>query len=209
MLSIDAIAPARVCLGARPPCQQLLNLVQSKCTKSVLFDSASQNSDLEELTMIRLGKLTDYGLLVMSQIARSPRSELHTARDLALKCRLPLPTVSKLLKILLQSGLLASHRGIKGGYNLVREPNLISVAEIVSALEGPLALTECSTDVAGLCDLEPSCPIRDNQRIINQVIRGALQKVTLSDLIRPMRLATVQAGHTNLVQVSLAPGRMQ
>jgi FeS assembly SUF system regulator len=159
--------------------------------------------------MIRLGKLTDYGLLVMSQIARSPRSELHTARDLALKCRLPLPTVSKLLKILLQSGLLASHRGIKGGYSLVREPNLISVAEIVSALEGPLALTECSTDVAGLCDLEPSCPIRDNQRVINQVIRGALQKVTLSDLIRPMRLATVQAGHSNLVQVSLAPGRMQ
>ena len=159
--------------------------------------------------MIRLGKLTDYGLLLMSEIARSPKAELHTARDLAIKRRLPLPTVSKLLKTLLQSGLLASHRGIKGGYSLVREPNQISVAEIVSALEGPLALTECSTDVAGLCDLEPSCPIRDNQRIINQVVRGALQKVMLSDLIRPMRLATIQAGHTNLVQVSLAPGRMQ
>jgi FeS assembly SUF system regulator len=159
--------------------------------------------------MIRLGKMTDYGLLVMSQIARSPKAELHTARDLAIKCRVPLPTVSKLLKTLLQSGLLASHRGIRGGYSLVREPRLISVAEIVSALEGPLALTECSTNVAGLCDLEPSCPIRDNQRIINQVVRGALEKVMLSDLIRPMSLAAIRDDRGNLVQVSLAPGGMQ
>ena len=159
--------------------------------------------------MIRLGKMTDYGLLVMSQIARSSKAELHTARDLAVKCKVPLPTVSKLLKTLLQSGLLASHRGIRGGYSLVREPHLISVAEVVSALEGPLALTECSTNVAGLCDLEPSCPIRDNQRIINQVVRGALEKVMLSDLIRPMSLAAIRDSGGNLVQVSLAPGRMQ
>lgn len=159
--------------------------------------------------MIRLGKLTDYGLLLMSQIARSPRTELHTARDLAVKSGLPLPTVSKLLKSLLQSRLLVSHRGIRGGYSLVREPRLISIAEIVSALEGPLALTECSTNVAGLCDLEPSCPIRDNQRIINQVIRGALQKVMLSDLTRPMHLAAMQGSRSNLVQVTLAPGSMQ
>ena len=112
------------------------------------------------LQMIRLGKLTDYGLVVMSQMARRPQSELHTARDLAERCRLPLPTVSKLLKLLLQGGLLQSHRGIKGGYSLTREPKLISIADIVTALEGPLALTECNMDVAGLCDLEPSCPIR-------------------------------------------------
>src|SRR5579864_7594403 len=121
----------------------------------------------------------------MSQMARSPQTELHTARDLARTCQLPLPTVSKLLKSLLQHGLLVSHRGIRGGYSLVREPQLIPIAEVISALEGPLALTECSTDVEGLCDLESSCPIRDNQRIINQVIRGALDNVMLSDLTRP------------------------
>jgi DNA-binding IscR family transcriptional regulator len=71
--------------------------------------------------MIRLGKLTDYGLVLMSQIARRPLIDLHTARGLAVECRLPLPTVSKLLKRLLQSGLLASHRGIKGGYSLARK----------------------------------------------------------------------------------------
>ena len=160
--------------------------------------------------MIRLGKLTDYGLVLMSRIARRPPTEVHTARDLAVQCHLPLPTVSKLLKKLLQSGLLTSHRGIKGGYNLAREPQLISLAEMVSALEGPVALTECSTDITGLCDLESLCPIKDNQRIISQVLRGALEKVTLSDLIRPMRLTAIRDQKGNLVPtVTVASGRMQ
>jgi FeS assembly SUF system regulator len=159
--------------------------------------------------VIRLGKLTDYGLVLMSQIARS-QLELHTARDLARECRLPLPTVSKILKVLLQRGLLESHRGIKGGYALAQDPQLITVGAIISALEGPLALTECSVDVAGLCDLESSCPIRDNQRIINQVIRGALERVTLSDLIRPMRLTAIRDSRGNLVPTTSAlSGRIQ
>src|SRR5438270_13588885 len=98
--------------------------------------------------MIRLGKLTDYGLVVMSQIAQRPPADLHTARDLAAKCHLPLPTVSKILKTLLQGGLLVSQRGIKGGYSLAREPGLISIAEIISVLEGPVALTACSMEIA-------------------------------------------------------------
>jgi FeS assembly SUF system regulator len=160
--------------------------------------------------MIRLGKLTDYGLVLMSQIARRPATELHTARDLAMQSRLPLPTVSKLLKTLLQNGLLASHRGVKGGYSLAREARLISLAEIISALEGPFALTECSTEISGLCDLESSCAIKDNQRIISRVVRGALESVMLSDLIRPMQLTTIQdkRGHV-LPMGNAASGRMQ
>src|SRR5437660_12711171 len=102
--------------------------------------------------MIRLGKLTDYGLVLRTCIARSDThdSGLHTALDLAKMSRLPLPTVSKVLKELLQSGLLVSHRGIKGGYSLARDAHEISLAEIVTALEGPIALTECSTDISGL-----------------------------------------------------------
>ena len=159
--------------------------------------------------MIRLGKLTDYGLLLMAEIARSPR-DVRTARDLADRCTLPLPTVSKVLKTLLQSRLLVSHRGTRGGYSLVREPQSISITEIISALEGPLALTECSMDVSGLCDLEPSCPMKDNQRIINQVIHGALAKVMLSDLIRPLQITGVRDSSGKLVSItSLAPGSMQ
>jgi len=100
--------------------------------------------------------------------------------------------------------------GIKGGYSLARGAEVISLAEIISALEGPLALTECSTDITGLCDLEPSCPIKDNQRIINHVIRGALEKVMLSDLIRPMQLAAMHGAGANLITtITPASGRMQ
>jgi len=160
--------------------------------------------------MIRLAKLTDYGLVLMTIMARDSVATVHTARDLAIASHLPLPTVSKVLKQLLQSGLLTSHRGLKGGYGLAKEPAEISVAEIVTALEGPIALTECSSDHSGLCDLERSCPTKANQRLINQVMRGALEKVALSDLARPMQLTAIRDAKGKLlptiVQIS---GRVQ
>jgi len=151
--------------------------------------------------MIRLGKLTDYGLVLMTCIARAQSQDgnLHTARDLAKVSRLPLPTVSKVLKELLRSGLLASHRGIKGGYSLARDAHEVSLAEIVSALEGPIALTECSTDISGLCDLERCCPIKSNQQIISQIVKGALEKVMLSDLVQPLQLTAIKDASGKLV----------
>ena len=110
--------------------------------------------------MIRLAKLTDYGLLLMTTMARKSTVSVHNARDLAEITRLPLPTATKVLKLLLQSGLLTSHRGINGGYSLAKVPSEISLEEIIAAIEGPIALTECSSEVAGLCDLEQSCPSR-------------------------------------------------
>ncbi len=160
--------------------------------------------------MIRLGKLTDYGLVLMTYIARDHDRSLHTARDLSVESRLPLPTVSKLLKELLQGGLLVSHRGIKGGYSLARKPREISVAEIIAVLEGPIALTECSTDISGLCDFEPCCPIKDNQRIISQAVRGALDKVMLSDLTHPLQLTSIKDARGRLVPtIGFVSGRMQ
>jgi FeS assembly SUF system regulator len=160
--------------------------------------------------MIRLGKLTDYGLLLMCQIARGPVGSSHTARGLARECRLPLPTVSKLLRILLQNGLLGSHRGIKGGYVLAREAEIIPITEIIAALEGPFAMTECSTDAVGVCDLESSCPVKDNQRIITNAIRTALNRVMLSDLTRPMHLTTIRDHKGELVPIiEVATGRTQ
>jgi FeS assembly SUF system regulator len=160
--------------------------------------------------MIRLGKLTDYGLVLMTHIAQNHDRLLHTARDLVLESRLPLPTVSKLLKELLQGGLLVSQRGIKGGYSLARSPREISVAEIIAVLEGPIALTECSTDISGLCDLEPCCPIKNNQRVISQAVRGALDNLMLSDLIQPLHLTTIRNASGDLVPViGFQSGRMQ
>lgn len=160
--------------------------------------------------MVRLSKLTDYGLVLMSRLAEQPDSSYSTARDLAADLQLPLPTVSKLLKELLQSGLLVSHRGIRGGYSLAREPREIGLAEIITALEGPIALTECSTDVTGLCQLETCCAIRKNQQIISEALRGVLAKLTLSDLIQPLMLTAVQDARGNFVPtIGLSSGRMQ
>jgi FeS assembly SUF system regulator len=158
--------------------------------------------------MVRLGKLTDYGLVLMTYMARGSGMPLRTARDLAVESRLPLSTVSKLLKQLLQSGLLTSHRGTKGGYILARDPQEISVVEIIAALEGPMALTECSTDVTGLCNLEPCCPIKTNQQIINQAVRGVLDKITLSDLVQPMHLTNIKDARGRVVP-TIASGRIQ
>lgn len=158
--------------------------------------------------MVRLGKLTDYGLVLMTCIARSEGSKLRTARNLAEESRLPLSTVSKLLKLLMQGGLLISHRGIRGGYVLERDPLEISVVDIIAAIEGPMALTECSTDVIGLCGLEPCCPIKTNQQIINQAMRGVLEKITLSDLIQPLYLTQVTDVRGRIVP-TIASGRIQ
>ena len=152
--------------------------------------------------MIRLSKLTDYGLLLMCQIARAPFGNWHTARGLADQCHLPLPTVSKLLRILLQGRLLISQRGIKGGYGLAREPELIPITEIIAAFEGSFALTECGSEDAGLCDLESCCPVKENQRIIGHAIRAALGRVMLSDLTRPMQLITIRDHKGEFVAVA-------
>jgi FeS assembly SUF system regulator len=160
--------------------------------------------------MIRLAKLTDYGLLLMTTMARKKANSVHNARDLAEITRLPLPTATKVLKQLLQSGLLTSHRGINGGYSLAKEPTEISLEEIIAAIEGPIALTECSTDITGLCDLEQSCPMKTNQRVISEVVRGALQKVMLTDLTQPMQLTAIRGVDGKLVPAAgRTSGRVQ
>jgi len=134
--------------------------------------------------MLRVGKLTDYGTVVMTSFARQPQ-RMHSANEMAAELGLALPTVSKVLKALVQHGLLVSHRGAKGGYSLAAAPEEISVAQIIAAIEGPIALTECS-DATGLCGQETQCSVRGNWQLINDAVREALEGVTLADLARPM-----------------------
>ena len=95
--------------------------------------------------MIRITKQTDYGIVLLTHLAANPERQ-YTAPELAAEARLPLPMVSKILKLLARDGLLASHRGVKGGYSLARPAEEISMAEIIAALEGPIAITECVSD---------------------------------------------------------------
>ena len=135
--------------------------------------------------MFRLNKLTDYGIVLMAHVARGAEDMPHTARSLAKDTRLPLPTVGKLMRQLSEHGLLTSHRGVNGGYNLARSAENISVADIILALEGPIGFTECSV-IAGLCEMERSCSIKINSQIIGEALRDALQRVTLAELNHEM-----------------------
>jgi FeS assembly SUF system regulator len=130
--------------------------------------------------MLRMSKLTDYGTLVLSQLAASGDAPA-SAGFVAGQTHLGLATVSKLLKALTRSGLVVSTRGSHGGYALARAPDEITAAEIIDALEGPVAITECSAQ-EGASNLEAYCRVGNAWQRINRSIREALQQITLADL---------------------------
>ncbi|MGH6934198.1 MAG: SUF system Fe-S cluster assembly regulator [Dongiaceae bacterium] len=131
--------------------------------------------------MIRLSRLADYGVLLACQMATRV-DHCHNAFDLAGSTGLPAPTVSKLLAALAKSGLLISQRGAKGGYRLARSPTEITAADIVCAVDGPIALTMCLEHGDGACEVESLCPSRGGWRRINDAIRNAMQSVSLAEL---------------------------
>jgi FeS assembly SUF system regulator len=130
--------------------------------------------------MLRMSKLTDYGTMVLAQLASSDPG-WTTAGQVADATHLAQPTVSKLLKSLVHSGLVVSSRGVQGGYALARPAANISAAEILDALEGPFAITECSSTNGG-CDLESYCRVGTAWQRINHSIRKALEGISLDDL---------------------------
>lgn len=130
--------------------------------------------------MLRISRLTDYATVILAALARSPVPQM-TAAALAARTRIAAPTVSKLLKQLHRAGLVASTRGLHGGYQLARTAGSISAASILDALEGPLALTACSSH-HGQCDIEGHCRVSRAWQSVNGAIRRSLQDVTLAQL---------------------------
>jgi len=130
--------------------------------------------------MLRLTKLTDYGILLMTHMASSG-SELHTAGGLAEATHVPLPTVSKILQMLLHQGLLASIRGPRGGYQLARPASRITVREIINTFEGSIALTECNLE-DGECEQSAVCSTSNNWKRINLAVSQALESISLADM---------------------------
>lgn len=133
--------------------------------------------------MLRVTKLTDYATVVLTVLAARP-GQVLSAADLAEHAGLEQPTVSKLLKPLAQAGLVEGLRGVHGGYRLSREASDISLIEIVEAMEGPLAMTECSQDHSQ-CGIAHQCGVRANWRLINDVVGEALRGVTLEQMLQP------------------------
>jgi FeS assembly SUF system regulator len=132
--------------------------------------------------MLRLTKLADYGILLMTHMAAS-EEKLHTAGDLSAVTHVPQPTVSKILQMLLNDQLLVSIRGARGGYRLARPAKEISIVNVISTLEGHIALTECNLDDCD-CAQQPVCGISGSWQRINEAVHMALQGITLADMVQ-------------------------
>ncbi len=133
--------------------------------------------------MLRITRETDYGIVLLTKMAKAV-DHAYSAAVLARQCHLPAPMASKILKTLAQAGLLVSQRGARGGYSLARPPAAISVAEVIEALEGPIAITECSTDDPDACVYKHYCGVNSHWNRINEVIRDALEGISLAEMTR-------------------------
>ena len=139
--------------------------------------------------MLRLAKLADYGLLIACHLA-STSGELVKLEQVADATGLSIPTVRKVMKLLVDAEVVGSERGVKGGYLLSRPAPQISIAQVIAAVEGGLALTECCRDDC-LCDVSKACTVQNNWNVINRTVGEIFAKVTLADMARPLTRADV------------------
>lgn len=133
--------------------------------------------------MIRFSKMADYGVLLLGQLARSAEDELTSASDLAATLHMPPSVVANLLKAFRERGLLESRRGASGGYRLCRDAQDVSLLEILSAVDGPVQLTDCAAlELASACEYEDVCTSRSPLLAVNQRIIEMLEGITLAEI---------------------------
>jgi FeS assembly SUF system regulator len=128
--------------------------------------------------MFKLSKLTDYAVVVLVKLGRS--DGMQTSPGLAACTGIPEPTVAKVLKILAGKGLVASQRGAHGGYRLARALAQIPVADVIAAVDGPIALTACVDN--GTCETHTLCPMHGRWDPVNEAIESALNAISLADM---------------------------
>ena len=139
---------------------------------------------------MRLSSMADYAVVTMCAASRHCGTARVSATDLAEETGLPAPTVQKLVSLLSRAGLLRATRGSGGGLKLARPAAAITLADIVEAVEGPIALTTCVEHGRHDCALEACCSVRPHWGVVNETLRGALAGVPLTQLAQP-RIAEV------------------
>lgn len=134
--------------------------------------------------MLRINKLADYATVIMHCLMAEPLGIL-SANQISQRLKLSLPMVSKVLKILSDANLLVSIRGASGGYRLAKPAQDITIAAVIAAVEGDLAITECS-GAAHICRQESMCAIKHNWQSINRFLLSTLESVSLADMAKPL-----------------------
>ena len=130
--------------------------------------------------MLRLSKLTDYAVVVLVRL--SGGEVVQTSPGIAATTGIPEPTVAKVLKALAGSGLVASQRGARGGYRLMRPLAAIPISDVIAAVDGPIALTACVEGSGTGCECQELCPMRGRWDPVNEAIQQALSAITLADM---------------------------
>lgn len=134
--------------------------------------------------MIKLSKLTDYAVVVLAEMARADETaHQRTAADLAESTGLPEPTVAKVLKLLAKGDVITSIRGVNGGYRLDATPDALSIAAVIAAVDGPIALTACVDGGDGCCAYEGNCAVKRKWDPVNAAMKSALENVTLAQMM--------------------------
>ncbi len=134
--------------------------------------------------MLRITKETDYGILFLTCFAKNKTGVPLTTKQLAQQTGIPYRMVCKILNMLTRKGLLHSHRGVKGGYDLVKSADQITLEDAILAIEGPISLTECTKEVCD-CTASEKCSVQDHWLSINQAFRKALQGITILNMSAP------------------------
>jgi Rrf2 family protein len=151
--------------------------------------------------MLRLSKKADYALMAMKHLALRGDRGSSSAREIASQYDIPIELLAKVLQRLVRRGLLASHQGTRGGYQLVRMPSQISVADVIQAIDGPVAVTACSASDDGACEQFSKCNVRDPLWKVRERILAALGECTIAELAAdPPVTPTTRAAvlHTHL-----------
>lgn len=146
-----------------------------------------------KVTMLRLTKKADYGLMALKYLAEQADGSAHSAKDIAEAYHIPPQLLAKILQTLAKAGLLVSHAGTNGGYALSRQAKEISAFEVIRAIDGPLFITSCIT-IHGSCDLAGHCTIKEPLRKVNDSIKDLLSGISISDLIDTTDLEHNRAG---------------
>jgi len=139
--------------------------------------------------MIRLAKLADYGLLIASSLDEA-EGHLLKLEQVSEATRLSVPTARKVMKLLVDGGVVHSERGVKGGYRLAAPAHHISLAKVIRAVEGGVALTDCCAEER-LCEVMQSCTVQMNWAVINQAVNDIFERLTIKDMARKLTRADV------------------
>ena len=154
---------------------------------------------------MRLSHLADYAVVLMTAAARRPAGARLSATELSGETGVPLPTAQKLMGQLTGAGLLSSVRGAGGGFTLARAALDISLADIVEAVEGPIAMTVCSgQEGPSDCALDAHCRVKPHMGVVGHAVRGALGAVSLDTLALPLSLSKGERSHFDKLNVSAA-----